>query len=74
MVVAQAVLVATSATEAAPNAGLLGFLVIVGLGLALLVLYLSLRKQLGRIDFNPEGTSDAERMRRDDTAGGDGDR
>ncbi|MBD0292231.1 MAG: hypothetical protein ICV70_01485 [Jiangellaceae bacterium] len=43
--------------------GLLGFLVFISLLAAVALLYLSLRKQLRRIDFDPEGKSDAERMR-----------
>ncbi len=47
--------------------GFLGFAVIAALALALVVLYRSLRRQLGRIDFDASGRSDAERMRRDST-------
>lgn len=43
--------------------GLLGFLVIMFLLVALLVLYRSLRKQIRRVDFDAEGRSDSERMR-----------
>lgn len=49
--------------------GLIGFLVLVGLALAVLLLYLNMRKQLKRIDFNPDGLSDAERMRGHDATG-----
>jgi hypothetical protein len=45
--------------------GFLGFAVIAALALAVVFLYRSLRRQLGRIDFDANGTSDAERMRRD---------
>ena len=58
----QAALV-TATADSNTGIGLLGFLVIAGLALALFFLYRSLRHQLGRIDFNAEGTSDAERMR-----------
>ena len=51
--------------------GLVGFLVIAGLALALVFLYRSLRRQLGRIDFDASGRSDAERMRRDASPDGD---
>jgi hypothetical protein len=62
MSIGQAAFVAASAnSDAGP--GLLGFLVVVALGLALIVLYRSLRRQLGRIDFDAQGTTDAERMR-----------
>ncbi len=43
--------------------GLLGFLILAGFAVAVVVIYLSLRKNLRRIDFNPEGRTDAERMR-----------
>lgn len=46
--------------------GSIGFWVVVALGLALFVLYRSLRKQMRRVDFNPEGSTDEERMRKDD--------
>jgi hypothetical protein len=49
--------------------GLIGFVVLAGLALAVIVLYLSLRKQLKRIDFDPEGRTDAERMRRQGPTG-----
>jgi hypothetical protein len=51
--------------------GMVGFLVIAGLALALVFLYRSLRRQLGRIDFDANGRSDAERMRRDASPDGD---
>jgi hypothetical protein len=54
--------------------GLLGFLVVVALGLALVFLYRSLRKQLRRIDFDADATSDVDRMRLDGSADGDPDR
>lgn len=44
--------------------GMIGFVVLAGLALAVILLYLSLRKQLKRIDFDPEGRTDAERMRK----------
>jgi MYXO-CTERM domain-containing protein len=44
--------------------GLTGFLVLAFLALAVVFLYRSMRKQLKRIDFDPEGRTDAERMRR----------
>jgi hypothetical protein len=54
--------------------GLLGFLVVVALGLALVFLYRSLRKQLRRIDFDADAASDVDRMRPDGSADGDPDR
>lgn len=58
-----AALVATTSTEdSSIGPGLLGFLVVVGLAAAVFVLYRSLRRQLKRIDFDPEGRTDAERM------------
>jgi hypothetical protein len=44
--------------------GLAGFLIFALLVVAVLFLYRSLRKQLNRIDFDPTGETDAERMRR----------
>ena len=61
----------TSAPESAVGPGLVGFLVVVALGLALVFLYRSLRKQLRRIDFDADATSDADRMRPDGSADGD---
>jgi hypothetical protein len=61
----------TPAPDSAVGPGLLGFLVVVALGLALVFLYRSLRKQLKRIDFDAEATSDADRMRPDGSADGD---
>jgi hypothetical protein len=43
--------------------GLAGLLVLAFLALAVVFLYRSMRKQLKRIDFDPEGRTDAERMR-----------
>ena len=43
--------------------GLAGFLVLAFLALTVVFLYRSMRKQLKRIDFDPEGRTDAERMR-----------
>jgi hypothetical protein len=70
MSVGQAALV-TATADSNNGIGLLGFLVIAGLALALVFLYRSLRRQLGRIDFNAEGTSDAERMRGHHSPNGD---
>jgi hypothetical protein len=73
MSVAQAVVMAanssasTDADGSGVGPGLLGFLVFAGLCAALIVLYRSLRRQLRRIDFDADGQSDAERMRRDGT-------
>jgi hypothetical protein len=39
-----------------------GFWIVVALGLALVVLYRSMRKQMGRVDFNADGLTDDERM------------
>jgi hypothetical protein len=43
--------------------GMLGVLLTVGLIASVVLLYRSMRTQLKRIDFDPEGTTDAERMR-----------
>ena len=48
--------------------GLTGFLVLAFLAVAVVFLYRSMRKQLKRIDFDPEGTTDAERMRDRDSS------
>lgn len=48
--------------------GLTGFLVLAFLVVAVVFLYRSMRKQLRRIDFDPEGTTDAERMRDRDSS------
>ncbi len=42
--------------------GLLGFLVVAFLGVSLFVLYRSMRKQMRKVDFDPEATTDEERM------------
>jgi hypothetical protein len=42
--------------------GLAGFLIFALLVVAVVFLYRSLRKQLKRIDFDPTGETDAERM------------
>ena len=60
--------------DSAIGPGLLGFLVVVALGLALVFLYRSLRKQLRRIDFDADATSDVDRMHPDGSADGDPDR
>ena len=60
--------------DSAIGPGLLGFLVVVALGLALVFLYRSLRKQLRRIDFDADATADVDRMRPDGAADGDADR
>jgi hypothetical protein len=44
------------------NGGLLALLLTVGLAVGVIFLYRSLRTQLKRINFNAEGTTDAERM------------
>ncbi|PZF81383.1 hypothetical protein [Jiangella anatolica] len=43
--------------------GLYGFLVLIFLIVALVVLYRSMRKQIRKVDFDPDGVSDDERMR-----------
>jgi hypothetical protein len=50
--------------------GVVGVLILTGLALAVLLLYRSLRKQLRRIDFDPKGRTDAERMQRPGTGEG----
>jgi hypothetical protein len=62
---------AAASANSSDGIGLVGFLVIAGLALALVFLYRSLRRQLGRIDFDANGRSDAERMRRDASPDGD---
>lgn len=56
--------------------GLLLFLLVGGLALVLVFLYRSMRRQMKRINFDPEGTSDHQRMRGDgaraDREGGEG--
>ena len=62
----QAVALTAAESEAEDSGigpGLYGFLVIVFLILALVLLYRSMRKQIRRVDFDPEGATDAERMR-----------
>lgn len=58
--------VALTAESEAENSGigpgLYGFLVVVFLVLALVLLYRSMRKQIRKVDFDPEGASDTERM------------
>src|SRR5918994_6963815 len=56
----------TDVDDSGIGPGLLGFLVLLALCVALFVLYRSLRRQLKRIDFDPQGRTDAERMRDDD--------
>ncbi|TDE09110.1 hypothetical protein [Jiangella asiatica] len=60
-------LMAAAAEAESENAeigpGLLGFLVVIFLLVALLVLYRSMRKQIRKVDFDDEGLTDAERMR-----------
>ncbi|SRR5690606_19050150 len=70
-------LLATAATEEGPPSGPVwpgigGILIIVALALAMVFLYRSLRKQLKRIDFDPEGKSDHERMRGREVTGNGG--
>lgn len=45
------------------QAGPFAFIVFVGLGLSLVFLLRSMRKQMRRVDFDETGASDAERMR-----------
>ena len=66
----QAVLV-TANVDSNGGIGFLGFAVIGGLGLVLVFLYRSMRRQLRRIDFDADATSDAERMRRPGSPDGD---
>jgi len=66
----QAVLVAAN-VDSNGGIGFLGFAVIGGLGLVLVFLYRSMRRQLRRIDFDADATSDAERMRRPGSPDGD---
>lgn len=48
--------------ESSAGPGSLGFWVVIALALALFVLYRSMRKQIRRVDFDAEGTTDEERM------------
>lgn len=54
--------------------GLLGFLVVAFLAVSLVLLYRSMRKQMRKVDFNDEGLTDEERMRRPESTdrGSDG--
>lgn len=58
----------------AMGGGLLGLIVTAGLAVAVILLYRSMRTQMKKIDFDPEGTTDAERMRGADESGDEGDR
>lgn len=60
--IAAAVESSSDGSDAGP--GLLGFLVVAFLLLALFLLYRSMRKQLRRVDFDADGVTDEERMRR----------
>lgn len=51
--------------------GSLGFWVVVLLAVALFFLYRSMRKQMKRIEFDPAGTTDEERMRGHGEGGSD---
>lgn len=65
MGILQAVALTAAETEdSGPGPGLYGFLVIVFLIVALFVLYRSMRKQIRKVDFDPDGADDAARMRR----------
>lgn len=62
------VVVMTSPPLAVDNDGMLqagpyAFVFFVALGLSLVFLLFSMRKQIRRVDFDQAGTSDAERMR-----------
>lgn len=60
-----AVSLTAAETEVEPGSagpGSLGFWIVVGLIIVLVFLYLSLRKQLRRVDFDPDATSDEERV------------
>lgn len=46
-----------------------GFLILAALALAIILLYRSMRKNLQRIDFNPNGRTDDERMHGHDVRG-----
>ncbi|NED95266.1 hypothetical protein G1H11_08050 [Phytoactinopolyspora alkaliphila] len=46
------------------SAGSVGFWIVVALILVLVVLYRSMRKQIRRIDFDEDATTDQERMGR----------
>ncbi|SDT56097.1 hypothetical protein [Jiangella sp. DSM 45060] len=53
----------SEAEDSGIGPGLYGLLVLVFLIVALFLLYRSLRKQIRKVDFDPEGVDDAERMR-----------
>ncbi|HEX2363178.1 MAG TPA: hypothetical protein VHI11_13985 [Jiangellaceae bacterium] len=69
MMLGQAAFVAAGGAEDSSVSPAL-FLIVLALGLALVFLYRSMRRQLRRIDFDAEGSSDAERMRRDGSSNG----
>ncbi|SDU52887.1 hypothetical protein [Jiangella alkaliphila] len=52
----------SDADDSGVGPGLYGFLVMVFLIVALVVLYRSMRKQIRRVDFDPDGANDSERM------------
>ncbi len=54
----------------AMGGGLLGLIVTAGLVVAVILLYRSMRTQLKKIDFDAQGTTDAERMRGTGTSEG----
>lgn len=65
MGILQAVALTAAESEAEDSGvgpGLYGFLVLVFLIVALVVLYRSMRKQIRRVDFDPDGVTDTERM------------
>ncbi|WP_053203467.1 hypothetical protein [Jiangella muralis] len=53
----------SEAEDSGVGPGLYGLLVLIFLVAALFLLYRSLRKQIRRVDFDPEGVDDVERMR-----------
>lgn len=55
---------AEGSTNVDAGPGLLGFLVVAFLGGSLVLLYRSMRKQMGKVDYNDQGVTDEERMRR----------
>lgn len=58
-----AVLAAQETDDSAIGPGLLGFAILIALLAMMVVLYRSLRKQMGRVDFDATAGTDEGRMR-----------
>lgn len=66
-----AAVLADESTGTSVGPGLLGFLVMAFLVGALFLLYRSMRKQMRKVDFDPEGVTDEQRMRHRHDGSGD---